>query len=358
MAGIRKTFKVRRSADRNGPLRLLVFDFGASSTRMLLMSRNKQAIKWEKAVLLPPLRDDNTFGPEHEPLDSVLRREKIDAEYVSILISSGVGMFRLINFPGKPADAAALLLQVRQTLGVDDTYTVRCQVLQESGKEKGGREEFTVMAAALSSELVQRAQAWLAGNGLKPVSMQVSGVAAANLIHDASGVLADGKATGLVEIGSASSHLMIFQGRELALARQFKFGSAQIIETLKSSFDLDQETALKFYSSGSFDFSGNVKPVMAPWLHQLGISLDFFERRYGAKVGDLRLFGGGSSSKVIETLISEHVGRPLTRWNPLDALHDIALPKVAEDVNLERFASAAGDGARVILSGNRTHATV
>ena len=243
-------------------------------------------------------------------------------------------------------------VQVRQALGVDDGFVAQCQLLQELTKEANGREEFSVLAAALPAERVTRLREWLTENGIKPVSLRVAGIATANMVKDTPGMLEDGKGVGILELGYGSSMLLIFFGQELVLARQFKFGAAIIIEQLRTSFELDAETASKFYASGSFDFSANIRPLISPWLHQLGISLDFFERRFGKSVESLSIFGGGAQSKIVENLIGEHIRQPLVRWNPLDALQGIVPPvgEIAPE-DLARFASAAGEAVRVIRFG-------
>ena len=345
-------FRMRRMADRLGPLELMLLDFGGSSTRVVVVRRKKQNVFWDKAYMWPKLNDDYTFGEDGKSLADMLAADKLSIEYGSVITSSGGGIIRLINFPGRPGNLESLQVQVRQALGVDDSFVAQCQLLQELTKEANGREEFSVLSAALPAERVTYLQQWLLDNGIKPVSLRVAGIATANLVKHTPGLLEDGKGVGILELGYGSSMLLIFFGQELVLARQFKFGSGVIIEQLRTSFELDAETAAKFYISGSFDFSANIRPLISPWLHQLGISLDFFERRYGKSVAELSIFGGGAQSKIVEDLIGEHIRRPLVRWNPLDALEGIVPPvSDIEGDDMARFASAAGEAVRVIRSG-------
>ena len=350
MAAFSKAFRLRRSADRLGPRRLMVLDLGSSSTKVVVLSRSQQTVRWEQALVWPRLADDLTFG-DGLRLPDMIDKDGVDAEYVSAIVSSGGVLLRLLNFPGRPGSAEAIREQVRQTLGVDEHFTVQSELVQQLSKDSGGRDEYSVFAAAMPGELVEKLYSWLIESKLKPVSLRVSGVATANLINSAPGLLQAGKALGVVEIGSGSSLLLLYQGTDLALARQFKFGASLIIENLKSAFELDSETATKFFSSGSFDFSANVASIVTPWLHQLAISLDFFERRYGKTVGSLYLFGGGAQSRVVESMVSEHVKRPVLRWNPLEAMPGLEAPALSGTVSADLFALALDEGLRMIRSG-------
>ncbi len=350
MAGISRKIRIRRTADRLGPRQLMVLDLGGGSTRVAILNRSQQSVRWEKACQWPVLNDNFTFGPEEKTLAAMLEAENISAEYASVITSSGGALIRLINFPGKPADREAMLAQVRQALGVDDSYLVQCQLLQELTKEKDGRDEFSVFAAALPATRVDRLRDWLGEAEVKPVSLRVSGIATANMVRETAGILKEGAGVGVLEIGHGSSMLLIFLGNELVLARQFKFGSGVLVDHLKTSFDLDTETAAKFYVSDSFDFSANIRPLIGPWLHQLAISLDFFERRHGKSVESVSVFGGGAQSRVVEGLISEHIRRPLVRWNPMDAIKGVQLlPEAGEKLKI--FAPAVGEGLRMIRPG-------
>lgn len=352
MAAEKVSFRFQRMADKMGPRRLVVLDIGAATTKLAYFTRLKTTLKWERAVLLPKLQDDFTFG-DGRTLAGELKREKIPDAYVSLLVSTGGGIIRLVNFPGKPAEPVALLEQVRQALGVDDTFVVQMQVIQQNSKDAAGqgKEEYAVFASALPSGMVAKLRQWVLDNAMTPCSLRVTGVAVSNMTHLATDLLSDGKALGVLEIGAVSSLLLLFQNHELVLARQFKFGAGVIIDALKSSFELDNETAAKLFVSGSFDFSANVSPSMAPWLHQLSISLDFFERRFGKNLSALHLFGGGAQSKIVEGIIAERVRRPLLRWNPLQALAPLVPPADVE--NAELFAVAAAEAVCMSKAGEQ-----
>lgn len=353
MAGFGKAFRMRRSADRFGPRSLLTLDLGAGASKLVVMSRHQQNVRWEKALVLPPVDENLTFGGQ--TLAAVLKAERLTVEYASLLISTHGGLMRLMNFPGRPSETATLQAQVRQALGVEESFAVQLQVIQESvsaPQPGGGKDEFSLLAAALPSDLVTRLGIWLQEAGLRPVSLRVAGVASANLVRQAPGLLQQEKALGFLEIGADSSLLMLFHGTNLALARQFKFGSAAIIETLRGAFDMDAETAGKLFVSGSIDFATNIQALTKTWLHQVGISLDFFERRHGRPVAGLYLFGGGAQSKVVEGIIADHVHRPVIRWDVLQVFAGLTPPAGGDAAAPVIMAPAVADAMSVMRGGS------
>jgi len=332
----------------------MTLDLGAGASKLVVMTRQQQNIRWEKALVLPPLDEDLTFGGR--TLASLVKDERLNGEYVSVLISTHGGLMRLMNFPGHPSEPAALQQQVRQALGVDDSFAVQLQVIQEATPQSpGGKEEFSLLAAALPAALATRLSEWLLAVGLKPVSLRVSGVASANLVREAPGLLQPEKAQGFLEIGAASSLLMLFHGTNLTLARQFKFGSQAIVDALREAFDMDADTASKLFVSGSIDFSANVQALAKAWLHQVGISLDFFERRHGRPVSTLYLFGGGAQSKVVEGIIANHIRRPVVRWDALRLFDGLVPPATGLGDSPVIMAPAVAD-TLISMHGGGQHA--
>lgn len=340
-------FRFRRTADKWGPRRLLVLDMGSVATKAVIVARQHPVVRWEAAALLPAVGDDLAF-PGGSDLATELRNAHLVAEYVSLVVSGRTATVRLLNFPGAPGAADDRRKQVLQALGLDDSYAVVHEVVSQSNAE--GRQEYGVLSASMPSADVGRLREFGETAELKPVSLMVAGVASTNLIQSNPALLPEDGAVGFLEVGAATSVLLVFSGRELALARQLKMGLSMMLEALRSATQLDMDTAVKLFHSGSFDFSANIAPTVKPWLHQIGISLDFFERRYGRTVGALNLFGGGARSKVLEGIISERVRCPVVQWNAVDGLGGLTPPAACQD-NAGLFALAAGEALRIMCVG-------
>ena len=338
-------FRIHRGADRLGPRGLLVLDCGASSTKAAVFARKGGGLVCERAVLLPPIDENMTFSGR--PLRDTLAANKLAADYVSLVVSGhGVGM-RVLSFPGSPGNAQGLHGQVLQAIGADpETTSVAFHVVYVSTDDQN--RHFTVIAASMPRAMVTGFRGLVEVAGLTPVSLTTAGVAAANLARLHPEYMQEGMATGFLELGAANSFLILFNQDVPALARLFRFGAARIIAVLQKNIGLDEETALNLYRSGSLDYSANAASVLEPWLHQISISLDFLERRYGRPVKTLRLFGGGARSPVLERILNDGLGCAVLPWRPMT---DCAkwLRFSDETIDSDVFALAAGEALRVMM---------
>ncbi len=340
-------FRMQRSADRWGPRRLLVLDFGPNATSTVVFTRNQKQIRWDKAVSLPAADRDLAF--KGDDLRGVLAAHGLRSDYVSVIYGGpGIGI-RLLNFPGTPGSPEAISQQVAQALGVDSQATsVVHQLVHRSAEE--GAPEYAVLAASMPRPLVTGIRGMVEGAGLTPVSLVTPGIAAANLTRAFPSLLEATAVTAFLDIDAVGSILLIYRGTDLVLARHFRFGCEQIIQALQTGTNLDRETAAKLFLSGSFDFSANVVRTVDPWLHQVAISLDFLERRFGSPVRKLFLFGEGARSKVLEKMLDERVQCSVMQWLPLEDESVMPPPPKSADP-LDGFTAAAGEACRIMKAG-------
>jgi Tfp pilus assembly PilM family ATPase len=347
LAKLLKNFRWHRTADRWGPRRITVVDLAADATRIAVVSRAGGQMTWETARSLPKVDDDFTL-PASE-LASELRDAAGESQYAAAVISGGNVFVRLLNFPGQPLKVEALRNQVRQTLGVDETYTVLHQIVRRSEQEEKNP-EYSVLAVAFPSEKVEALEKIIESAGLKPVSLIPSGVAAANLAEAAPEKLEEDSAVGFMQIGAGHSILLLYSGKTLALARQFKLGVDSFVESLMAAFDLDYATADKLFKSGSFDFSENISAAVNSWMHQVSISLDFIERRYGKRVESLQLLGPGAGLAVLKEVFATSIGHKVDVWNVFDLLDNLQPPADLEE-SPEMFALALCEAKRIMRRG-------
>lgn len=340
-----RALRWRRTVDRFGPKRLVCLAMSPSSTSAVVLSRRQNSIRWEGSETLPAF-DPETEGKE---LGEALSSMRHLADYASVVSLLKGAYLRLISFPGKASSVEAQEQQVRQTLGVNETYLVRSQRVGEGTHD--GKPEHSVLAAALPVLLSKSLSALLSGCHLRPVSLTVGGVTAANLVQFCSGALETGAPRGFLHLGPELSQLILFRGDVLTIIREFEFGHKTISDSLMQNMDLDEDTTGKLLQSGSFDIGSELVPALGPWLHHLVISLDFCERRYGSRIEKLHVFGHGADYRALQAAISEKIDRPVAHWNPLEGIQGLSLPK-HPDFSPESFQLAVSEGLRVMGGGS------
>ncbi|MCF7854195.1 MAG: hypothetical protein K9N51_05300 [Candidatus Pacebacteria bacterium] len=339
-------FSWQRPADRDGPRRLVVVDLGVDSTDVVTVSRVNGRLEWLAGASLAKAGDD--LHATAEQLTAELKEHCADTPYVSILTGGRGGIVRLLTFPGQPARSETLTQHVQQTLGVGADYAVLQQVVRRMNE--GEDAEYSVLAAALPYEEIDILEDIVVNAGLTPVTLVAEGIAAANLAEAEPEKLPEEGAVGFLRIRGSTSLLLLYDGNDLALARQFRVGADAIIESLMSAFDLDYETARKLFNSGSFDFSGNISGDVSSWLHQISISLDFIERRYGHRAEPLYLLGPGQGTNVLCDVFSEAAGRKIEPWDVLGSLGGLeAPPGLAQ--SSETYALALCEAVRIMNRG-------
>lgn len=314
MRSFHKTLRWRKEADRLGPRRLLVLELTPLSTRAVIVSRPENVFKLETRFLLPPWSLEQQGKELLEAMNALGQLP----EYVAIIREDEKELVRLISFSGKPPDKAEMERQVRQSLGVDDSFLVMHRLAPDV--VGGEHAEYSVLAAAMPRVEVDGLEHFVRAAGGKPVSLVPGGAVVGRAIAMVPQVLTSEACRGFLYVGKFSSCLTLFHGQALLFLRQFRFGERTIVDSLAKSMQLDYETGEKLYRSGSFDIGGNVSPVLSPWLHKLEISLDFFERRNRRSVSMLYLFGDGAQSRSLESVVSAKVGRPVMPWNALEAV--------------------------------------
>ncbi len=316
-----RTLRWRRTADRFGPKRLMSLCMEPGSTDGVILSRKNDTVRWEDSFSLPAY-DDASQGKE---LKEAMQAYRNQSDYLTVVSQLRGSLLRLISFPGRPAKDNILENRVRQTLGVDDTHLVRSQKVAET--QHDGKPEFSVLACALPAPTSQALGEMAAETGMRPATLTIGGAAVANLVQYADDGPRDENASAFLHMGRDVSQLLVFRGATLTVIREFQLGRRTVINSLMNNMDLDEETTLKLFQSGSFDIGSELVPALGPWLHHIVISLDFCERRYGDRASRLHLFGCGAQSKAMQAAISEKIGRSVVEWDPIGALEHLTLPR-------------------------------
>ena len=321
-----RNFRWHRTADRWGPRRLLVVDLADEGAAAVVMGRSGQAVQCVRSEKMPGLRLPALLAGDEAVAQ--LRRFAEEAQYISVLMGGEESYVRLLNFPGRPGRDDAVAQQVRQTLGVDEQFDVCYAVMKTQEAENAA--QFTVLAAAFRRDQVDHLATALTAAGFTPVSLMHRGVVAANLAETLTPGEGHAQTSGFLHMGPSSCMLLLYAEGNLALARQFRMGSDLVVQSLMDSLKLDRDTAAKVLASGSFDVTANISPAVKSWMHQIAISLDFIERRYGKRIETLQLLSSGTGARVLREILVASIGRT------------VECPDLNERLGV---AAAAADGA-------------
>ncbi len=338
-----------------GPRRFLIAELGRDNCKIVLLERSGKKISWNIAENLKLEGKNDITGGER--MSEALRQLKHDAQYISVVFGGGGFLVRLLNLPGTPpAEERKLISQVRQTLGIDDSFALQTHIQSsmaaaqekdlKTASAKTNQQGYSVVVAAGKNELIEDIQGVVREAGLVPVSMLPSGIAGANLAADEMRDGAENSAAGFFLIESHSSILLLFHHTELVLTRQFKTGYRAFVDAVMSNLGLDEETATDILNSGSFDLSDNIASVANNWLHQIGISLDFLERRFGYRVDCLYFLSTEGGQKAIETMLCKTINDTVAPWNQFKALKALDMEGEKQNI-LSTYALPLGEGMRI-----------
>lgn len=342
---ILRNFHWQRTADKTGPRQLAVLEIDNDETRAVILNRFGKSITWNNSQTLPPVKLETEEAGRQ--LTAICQEFLRETQYVSISLGGAFGLVRLLNFPGdQPNQKEQLVKQTSQMLGVDDSFSVQPTILVKTEAESG-KKDYSVLTAAMKNELVDTLQQAVLDKGMTPVSLVPSGIASANLAAEEIAASQPENAIAFVTVTPHCSILFIYNKTRLVVARQFKTGFNSVIESLMETFGLDRKTVYEMMKSGSFDLSENLTSTAKNWMHQISISLDFVERRYGCNIEKLMVHSASENASVLQSMFSNAVNHSIEHWHQFAGLRKIEnIDDFSEQI--EKFAIPLCEGLRII----------
>lgn len=125
--------------------------------------------------------------------------------------------------------------------------------------------------------------------------------------------------------------------------RQFAMGADTVAEHVMSELGVDAGTANDILNVGAINVRSSVHQALEGFLRQVGIAIDFAERRAGQRLGRVWLSGGMAASRDLAEELHEQAGMApvvLNPWKDMTVLPG-ALTERAQGCEC-RFAAATG----------------
>lgn len=350
---ILRHFRWKRDADKQGPREMAVVELSRGTARLGRFSRKGNGAVCESAVTFEELEEEKDNAAAF--LDRILKEAPPPCQYLSVVLNRGNGIVRMLSF-GEEFEADDSESQIRDSLGIDKEWAVSYQIIkneknagnEENPVEKTDGKHTTVLAGALLENEVDALYNIVFDAGFIPVSLVTAGITLAGLAETASQQHIDGRGTGMLEISEQNSALVIVIDGQLKLVRQFDAGTYDFVNTIMKNYGLDKATAFKLLTSGSFDFSANIGDELTSWIRQLGISLNFIERKEGCGVEQVHLLERTEGLQTLENFFGEQLGVGCTSWELTDELPVLDSPSLDDRKVKSSFSLICAEAQRVM----------
>jgi type IV pilus assembly protein PilM len=218
-----------------------------------------------------------------------------------------------------------------------DEVILDCQRLVAAGHAELPLD--TLLVAARRSFLDKHVAA-LRAAGLDPLIVEVDAFSLSNAyeLRERRGLADPGQVTGLLDIGSTRTNLVIRLGSTLVFTREIYFGGADLDEAIARALDVPEAEAERI-KQAPLDQQQRVLTAVAAAMGDLTgevrLSLEYVAAQHGRAVDQLLISGGGAMLEGIDELLDEQIGQPVARWDPTEVL------SIASSVNRQTLARDA-----------------
>lgn len=309
-----KSFREIAERFKRAPTDVVAVDFGSSRTKAVRMTKTAAGITLQAADVLEAV-SSQTDG-NGEITSSFTLPGPLKARYVSLALSAGDAVIKLLSFPGQ--FDAQTVDKVVASMGIKDTSKFR--IGYKVTVEGHSRAESRVLAVALPEESAQKVLAPFASGLPAPHSIEVSGLSTLSAFLHGPGTRHQNEAIAVIEFGAAISSFAVFNKGVIALLRRFNTGTQNLLDKLADLLGVDQPTAEGIVTHGSFDISATVSEVVSPLVRQMVVSRDFVERRDNCHVSAVYTTGGLAYSHDVAQLIRSSLDVDARTWSPLENL--------------------------------------
>ncbi len=338
LKNILRNFEWQRTADKFGPKRLLVFVINSESTRAVMFNRVGKKIEVEETLILPKWDPENI----EQTIDAFRSDYGLEAHYCSVVVQNEKEQVRVLQIPRKELRQSNLDRNIYELMGIGNSHSL----VYELEKTKKNTAMASVFAAAIPLENVEEIHHAVANAGYRPVSLVLSSTTVVNFLLCCFVKTDDYQS--YFYIGDQTSTFIVFKDRVPILVRHFGIGFRNIITAICQEFGFDEDMALDTFLTNSFDFSSCMKNFTS-WFHQLGISLDYVERRLGHSMKKLHVFGMGAHSYVLRDVLQDQVRRSVVALDLGLAFEQVVEGEAQE--NLDEFLPAVAEACNVMLGG-------
>jgi len=310
---IASNFELRRSADKLGPKTLLVLVINEDCTKAVLVNRDKkQGLIVEEALILPKL--DLSSG--ESSISQFCSDYGLRGHYCSVVVQQSNEYTRVTDVSlGDLKTPVEVRKNLKELFGVDENHSLVYDVIDTNEKLS----TTSILAVAMDLDLVEGLHHQVTDAKRRPVSLMLSSASIGMYLM--TNFIKDDESHAFLYVGDLASTFMVFQKGKLTLIRQFDNGINNVLQSIQNEFGFDEGMAYDLFVNNSFDYSLCLNKVTS-WFYQIGISLDYIERKSDLRIKTLNLIGFGVSADIFKEVLSKAVKRQVNGITPQELFAD------------------------------------
>ena len=344
---------------------LLGLDISPDAVKLVELSQSRGKLRVEHAdsEALPPGavndRDIQDAEAVSHALRTILERSRIRTKAVATALPANTAIVKVISLPGD-LDEVGIEEQIRFEGSQYIPYSIDAvnfdfAVLGPDETRKGYNH---VLLVACKKEAVEDRAAALEEAGLKPKIIDVKPFALW-LLHEHLASMAPqernipGRAVILVEIGSVTTNINVFQEGHPVYSREHNFGLGRLIEEIQRRYSLDANDAQRMERFGGLppEYERDVlNPFARSMAQELFRSIDFFQASMpDVPAGSVHLFGIGAKIPQLAEQLRQLVNFPVYVPDPFAGME--MAPQISRrfmDADRSSLAVACGLALRRI----------
>ncbi len=311
---------------------LLGLDISSDAVKLVSLAQSRGKIRVEHAdsETLPPgaVSDRDILDSEavSRALRTILERSRIRTKAVATALPANTAIVKVISLPAD-LDEVGIEDQIRYEGSQYIPYSIDAvnfdfSVLGPDETRKGFNH---VLLVASKKEAIEDRAAVLEEAGLKPQIVDVKPFALWLLHEHLNGANIKssnyaGKGIALVEIGSITTNIYVFQDGHPVYSREHNFGLSRLLEEIQRRYNLDSNDAQRMERFGGLppEYDKEVlQPFARNMAQELFRSLDFFQASMpDVPTAAVHLFGVGAKIPQLADQLRQMVSFPVLVPDP------------------------------------------
>lgn len=276
-------------------------------------------------------------------LKSLLKEMGGNAKACAIGVSYPGALIRIIEQPETPTDILreALRLNGMALLNQDcKEFVLDCDKIPASASaappEDGQPRRHRYLVGGLPRTEVAQIGEAIEKMGNTVGAMQVGAVCAFNAFEFAHPETFNNEAFFLVDIGHATTTVLVGMKRELVLVRTIDFGSQPLFEALNGLSGEDRDTVFQALEHEDEVMVEYTRVALNALVREIQNSIGYLEHRHDETIRQLYVSGGPARSRTLLKVLSEEMHIPCETWSAASKC-EAALP-AAQRESFEREA--------------------